>query len=136
MKLAYKLLSWVLGRNLQSTPKNVILDQLSEKRPLPMGVSEFNDWSDRIISGAQCPATVESQKFTLAGMILHLGPTEAFKEDGYFINSLRKQACTEVAYAVITDIKTRRAAEQAAKSGADTQGQTGQNNAILGNSKV
>lgn len=118
--LLYKLLSFILGRNVGSTPTAVISKQLGEKRPLPMGMTEFHAWSDRIISGAQCSATVDSQKFVLAGMILHLKPTEAFVEDGYFINSLRKQAATEVAYAFISEVKTKQAAEQAAKTRAAT----------------
>lgn len=84
--------------NTRFTPKTAILDQMQERRPLPLGVKEFEEWSDRIISGACIPgATPESQKFALADMILHLGPTESHKEDAYFIHCLRKYAVNQVA---------------------------------------
>jgi hypothetical protein len=65
----------LLGRNLKSTSATVITAQMLEPRPLPMGRQEFEDWSDRIISGTLCKATIESQKFALAEMLMHLGPT-------------------------------------------------------------
>lgn len=92
------------GKNSCSTPKEVILDQLTEPRPLPMGRRDFEQWSERIISGALLPggeedATVfiESQKFSLANMLMHLGPTESHKPDAFFIHSLRKFAVNQVA---------------------------------------
>jgi hypothetical protein len=95
-----------------------ISDQLLERRPLPMGRQEFEAWSDRIISGAMLNADVESQKFTLANLLLHLGPTESHKEDAFFIHSLRKFAGNQVADAVRVEIrdkvKLRLAKEEAA----------------------
>jgi hypothetical protein len=86
------------GKNTRFTPKEEILRQMQERRPLPLGVKEFHEWSDRIISGACIPgATKESQKFALADMILHLGPTESHKEDAYFIHCMRKYAVNQVA---------------------------------------
>jgi hypothetical protein len=74
--------------------------------PLPMGMQEFQFWADRIISVAQVPGlTRDSSEFCLAGMIMTLKPTEAWVSDGYFINALRKQASTEIAYGRINDIK-------------------------------
>ena len=85
-------------KNNRFTSKSTILDQMNERRPLPMGVTDFHEWSDRIISGALIPgATAESQKFALADMLLHLGPTESHKEDAFFIHSLRKFAINQVA---------------------------------------
>lgn len=95
----------LFGKNLQGTPVPVIQDQLLEKRPLPIGRAEFEAWSDRIIAGAMVGATVVSQKFALANMIMHLGPTESWKEDGYFISSLRKYAANEVAHAIAVETK-------------------------------
>lgn len=63
-------------------------------------------------------ATVESQQWTLANMLLHLGPTEAFKEDGFFINSLRKYAVNEVADAIRREIKDAQQAKLAAERAA------------------
>lgn len=93
-------------KNTQFTSKQTILEQMNERRPLPMGVSEFEEWTTRIISGALIPgATVESQKFALADMLLHLGPTESHKEDAFFIHSLRKFCINQVADAMRRKIR-------------------------------
>lgn len=85
-------------KNSVFTSKETILKQFQERRPLPMGVTAFHEWSDRLISGACIPgALIESQKFALADMLLHLGPTESAKEDAHFIHSLRKYAVNQVA---------------------------------------
>ncbi len=101
----------LLGKNLQSTPSEVIVDQMNEPRPLPMGKQEFEEWSDRIIGGALVPggaedpaSFVESQKFALANMLMHLGPTESHKPDAFFIHSLRKFAVNQVADVVRKEI--------------------------------
>ncbi len=128
--LWFSFLAKVFGKNTQATPKSVILDQMHEARPLPMGRKEFDEWSDRIVGGALIPggadnlqAFVEAQKFSLANMLMHLGPTESHKPDAYFIHSLRKFAVNQVADAVRKELheaaKARTAAEEA-KNGADT----------------
>ncbi len=92
-------------------------EKLLEKQPLPQGMTEFEEWSDRIIAGSLLKADPDSMKFALASMIMHLGPTEAFKDDLYFIHSLRKSAANQIAQARLTQIKlaaqSRLAAEQA-----------------------
>lgn len=119
----YTLWAKLLGKNSCSTPKTVILDQLSEPRPLPMGRKEFEEWSDRIISGALLPGGaedalifLESQKFSLANMLMHLGPTESHKPDAFFIHSLRKFAVNQVADTIRKELheaaKARTAATQ------------------------
>lgn len=106
MKLFWKILSRLLGRNIQYTPPEVIKDQLDEKRALPLGKAEFEAWSDRIISGACIPgATSESIKFALADQLLHLGPTVDFESDLYFIKCLRKFAVNQVADAMRREIR-------------------------------
>lgn len=101
--------------NSLKTPKNVILKQLSEPRPLPMGRAEFDEWSDRLISGALVKTEDKrSQRFALASMIMHLGPTEDHKPDNFFIHSLRKAACNQVAHAMIMEIKGEQKAEMEA----------------------
>ena len=120
MKLAYKLLSKIMGRNISSTPKEVILEQMAEKRPLPMNIPEFDEWSERLISGALVPgADPTSQKFALASMILHLPPTQSHCEDAYFIHSLRRAAVNQVCIAIMDDLKKKREAEQATVQAAD-----------------
>ena len=110
----YKLFGKVRGKNAASTPVAVISDQLKEPRPLPMGVKEFHRWADRIIGGALIPgADHESQKFAIANMILHLGPTESHKEDAFFIHMLRKVAINQVAHQMMVDMKAAATARQA-----------------------
>ncbi len=87
-----------------------IVDQMNEPRPLPMGRTEFDAWSDRIISGALVSAEKPSLKWALAEMIMHLKPTESHCADAHFIHSLRKAAANQVAYAVMEEIRAERKA--------------------------
>jgi hypothetical protein len=109
MKLYYAFWHWIsrlTGKNSKYTPTEVIKDQLNEKRALPLGVTEFHEWSNRIISGACIPgATHESIKFALADQLLHLGPTVDFECDLYFIKCLRKFAINQVADAMRHEIR-------------------------------
>lgn len=91
-------------------------DVMQEKRPLPIGRTQFMEWSDRIISLAHVDATPESLRFSLAAMLMHLGPTEAFREDAYFILSLRKAAVNQTAHAILSEIKD---AQEAMKNQAE-----------------
>lgn len=106
-------------KNIASTNVETIKHQLNDRRPLPMGREEFEVWSNRIITGAMIQATPESQKFTLANLLLHLGPTESHKEDNFFIHSLRKFAVNQVADAMRIEIrdaaKARLEAEEESK---------------------
>jgi tRNA nucleotidyltransferase (CCA-adding enzyme) len=99
---------------------------MNESRPLPMGRQEFEEWSERIISGAllkgkvevdDAQVFIESQKFALANMLMHLGPTESHKPDAFFIHSLRKFAINQVADTIRKELheaaKARTAAEEA-----------------------
>lgn len=81
---------------------------------LPVGREEFETWSDRIIAGCGLPATPRSMKFGLASMLLHLSPTEDKKPDSFFIRSLRKGAVSQVAHAMMEEIKEAQKAEDAA----------------------
>jgi hypothetical protein len=101
------------------TPEEIAA-QMNERRPLPMGRTEFDEWSARIISGANVTATAESQKFVLADCILHLGPQESHKEDAYFIHTLRKMAVNQVSVAIRDEIKAANTARaEAAKAEAE-----------------
>lgn len=109
MKIVHKIMALMKGKNSVLTPKEVIKEQMNEPRPLPMGMKEFDEWSDRIISGALIPgATVESQKVALAGMIMTLGPNESHKPDAHFIHGLRVNAAKIVAVEVRERIKAER----------------------------
>lgn len=119
MKWVHGLLAKLRGKNSESTPTSVIMDQMNEPRPLPMGVKEFHEWSERIISGALVPADTPSLKFALAEMIMHLKPTEDHCSDGYFIKCLRKGATNQIAYAMMQEIRDARKAALAAQESAD-----------------
>lgn len=84
-----------------------------EKRPLPIGRTQFMEWSDRIIQGAMVDATSESLRFSLANMLMHLGPTEAFREDAFFILQLRKAAVNQTAHSMCVELKKEQLKKQA-----------------------
>lgn len=90
-----------------------ITEQMQEKRALPIGRKQFMEWSDRVISGALVEADIESLRFSLAAMLMHLGPTEAFREDAFFILSLRKAAVNQTAHAMMTELKEAQEKKQA-----------------------
>lgn len=112
MNWFYRFIAMLLGRNTAYTPADVIAGQMLESRPLPLGRTDFEGWCGRIISGAAMPVGetdadlfYDSQKFALANMLLHLGPTESHKEDAFFIHSLRKFAVNQVADAVARELR-------------------------------
>ena len=127
-KLWHSSIAKVTGKNLPSAPKELVIDQMLEPRPLPMGRKEFEEWSDRIISGALISggdedpiAFIRSKKFALAEMIMHLGPTESHKPDAYFIHSLRKAAVNQVAWSFIDEVQKAKAAKLAAEKKAKNE---------------
>lgn len=157
MKWFFSVLAKIFGSNCELTPKEVILDQMNEPRALPMGKAEFISWSDRIISGALIPNEkgltaldsdtlweghhrwqifVDSQRFALANLLLHLGPTESHKPDAFFIHSLRKFAVNQVADAVRVELrdaaKARTALEEKKNETAGGQAQ-GSSEALVQN---
>ncbi len=105
-------------KNDELTPVGDIIGQMLEPRPLPLGRTEFEEWSDRIIAGACLKsaeetqeAFVKSQKYALANMIMHLGPTESHKPDAHFIHMLRKVASNQVAHSVSQEFLSERNAK-------------------------
>lgn len=107
-------------KNTELTPVGDITAQMLEPRPLPMGRSQFHEWADRIISGALVSADIRSQKWALANMLIHLGPTESHKPDAFFIHSLRKAAVNETADAMRKEFKAEKDAEIAAQTEAES----------------
>lgn len=75
----------------------LISKEQNKKKKLPVGLTEFHEWSEKIIGLAGLSATVNSQKHTLASMIMQLKPTEAFQSDAFFVHSLLKAASNQVA---------------------------------------
>jgi hypothetical protein len=113
--LYYGALAKMTGRNSLNTPKETIVSQLMEKRILPTGMTEFDQWADRLIAGAMMAADKDSQKFALANMVCALGPTESHKEDAYFIKALIKLAANQIADAKRDEIRSATKAKLAAK---------------------
>lgn len=105
-------------KNDELTPVGDIIGQMLDPRPLPLGRSQFEEWSDRIIAGA-CLTSVEetqeafvkSQKYVLANAIMHLGPTESHKPDAHFIHMLRKVATNQVANAICQEFLAEKKAK-------------------------
>ena len=94
--------------------KSKLVNQWSEAKLLPIGVTEFHEWADNIIDAAGLPAERDDQKYVLASMVLHdLKPTDHKMNDGYFIAKLRKIATNQVVHQMMTDFKA--AKEQKAK---------------------
>lgn len=110
MKWFHRQMARLLGRNTALTPPSVILEQMHTPRPLPMGVTEFHEWSDRIIAGAMVPADTPSLKFALAEMIMHMPPAESHQPDITFIHRLRKGAANQVAFAMMEQLRNERKA--------------------------
>ena len=97
LDFVFKMYARVMGKNPKSMPTKLVVEQMTETRPLPIGKTQFEEWSDRIISGALVEVEADSQKFTLADQLLHLGPTESHKPDAFFIHVLRKLAVNQTA---------------------------------------
>lgn len=96
--------------NSPDTAVDTIIAQMNEPRPLPLGRKEFEEWSERIISGACIPggeddkeAFIEGQKSALCQMIMSAKPAESHIADAHFIHSLRKAAANQVAAAVFKE---------------------------------
>lgn len=106
-KYFHHILAKITGKNSVNTPVDVISEQLNEVRQLPLGDKEFEEWSDRIISGVPALYHTEksSMKFALATMIMQLGPQESHKPDIYFLKTLLKGASNQVAHAKLTFYK-------------------------------
>jgi hypothetical protein len=98
--------------NNEDLSVSTLTDKMREKQPLPIGRTQFMEWSDRIIQGAMVEAETDSLRFSLAAMLMHLGPTEAMREDGYFILSLRKAAVNQTAHAIMTELKEAQEAKK------------------------
>ncbi len=79
---------------------------------LPQGIQGFKEWSDSIVSTYNVPDN-DSTRFALATMVLHLGPTVAFKPKFYFALSLYKSAANQVVFAVMEDLKAKQKASVA-----------------------
>lgn len=76
---------------------------------LPKGITEFHAWADDLITLAGVPNN-DSVKFALAVSITHLGPTESHKSKKHFISVLQKGAATQIAFAIMDELKAKQKA--------------------------
>ncbi len=71
---------------------------------LPTTPAAHKAWAEAICAFAGYPCNSSFEQ-ALAIMILHLGPTVAYKSQEYFIRSLHKAAANQVASGVIEQIR-------------------------------
>lgn len=90
------------------------MDQQNTATPyeLPVGMTEFQTFADRIIEKAGNFADRDSMVYALAMELIHGDPKTAFSDD-YFVIRLRKVAANQVASQAIQDIKAKQAKQQA-----------------------
>lgn len=87
---------------------------------LPVGVQEFYEFADRIITKSGEFADCDSMIFAIATMVLHADPTKSSYPDSYFVDRLRKSAANQVASQIFQDIKAKQlAAQEAAKQASE-----------------
>lgn len=71
---------------------------------LPVGVTEFENWSKDIFDTYGLP-NLPSYQQALASMIMHLGPTVDRKPKYYFAKAVRKAQANQIAYEQIQKLK-------------------------------
>lgn len=76
---------------------------------LPVGLTEFNEWSDSIIALSGQFADTDSMRYAIASNLIHLPHTKSKVPKAYFVNTLRKAAANQVASQVFQDIKLKQA---------------------------
>lgn len=99
--------------------------------PLPRGITEFYAWADDLIALAGVPNN-DSVKFALAVSITHLGPTESNKSKKHFIDVLQKGAATQIAFAIMDELKSKQQAakDEAAKAALEATKETVASNVV------
>lgn len=80
---------------------------------LPVGMTEFQEWSDSILSLSKVPDN-DSTRFAIAVMILHLNASEDRKPKHYFVKCLNKSAANECGNAIAMALKEKQ--KQAAQA--------------------
>lgn len=82
-------------------------------RALPVGMSEFETWANRIINQNGKFADELSMRFALASILIHADSRYGALPDKYFSDRLRKSAANQVASQVFQDVKAKQAEELA-----------------------
>jgi hypothetical protein len=86
---------------------------------VPTGMHEFDVWANDIVSTYAMPTeSYNSLKFTLATIIMHLGPSDAYKSKFWFALMINAAAAKQIAGAKFQEVKQeqqRRADEERRK---------------------
>jgi hypothetical protein len=100
---------------------------------LPNGASAFDAWVDSIVNTYSLPTSdIDSIKFTLATIIMHLGPTVAYRSKFYFVLVLKASAAKQVAHNAFGEIKQKQQAAQAAAAAKPVEAVVESSNASQG----
>ncbi len=102
---------------------HILIRQLLSYLPtrLPVGMTEFNKWSQDIIDLAGPMADEDSMRWAIASQVMHQGATSDCIPKRFFVSALRKAAANQVANQVFQDlkIKQQQRAEAEAKAAAE-----------------
>lgn len=90
---------------------NLLLSSIP--RALPVGMTQFETWAERIMSQTGKFADENSMKFALASILIHADAKHGALPDKYFTDRLRKSAANQVASQVFQDVKQKQAEELA-----------------------
>lgn len=82
-------------------------------RRLPVGVTEFHNWANRIIKKAGQFADEESMKFVLATELIRLERRAKYISDRFFVNALHAAAAKQIGGAMFQEIKAKQQTQQA-----------------------
>lgn len=85
---------------------------------LPVGKQEFEAWIQSFLDTYDLPTkNLDSIKFTLTTMVIHLGPQDDRRSKYFFFKSIRAAAAKQLCGAEFHDLKLRQRAaqEEAAK---------------------
>lgn len=92
--------------NDENTPVEEIKEQLKEMRPLPLGMTAFEEFFQRIWSGALLKSEPGKEEFLkhsirvlLADEVVYLPGSQTHQHDLYFINRARKLCANQIALA-------------------------------------
>lgn len=96
-------------------------------RPLPIGLTEFHVWADRLIEIVGPLADSDSMKYVMASQIIHMPHDQDEVPDRHFRAALRKAAANQVASQVFQDIKLKQ--QEAAKAAAEATATTSEETA-------
>lgn len=80
---------------------------------LPVGMAEFDTWAKSILSTYGWPDN-DSFRFTLAAMVVNLGPTKAYKSKFFFGLAIHSAAAKQIAGEYFRELKEKQMAEQRA----------------------